>query len=497
MRLTCAFALSRFETQCNSNSPRRRGTVAIRAISLGFALAASALSFGQQGTWTAVTAPCPESPETALLLTDGSVLFKSFSNYQHYFKLTPTNTYSYSPGTWSQLASAPNGVLYGPTEVLKDGRVFIAGGEYLTSGQTDHNTAEIYNPVTNTWTTCPDSLYSAIGDTGSSILTDGRVICSNWSNSGTDIYNPTTNTWTAVAPLNTGTGDEASWQILPDSSVLSVYSTAQRYITSLNQWKNTPALPTNLVDSAGEIGPLVYLYNGKAMIFGGCVNNGATALYTPPTTLTGNNDSWALGPVIPGNYGAPDCPACVETNGKVLFVATPTVYGAPYFFEYDPSNGSVTQITGPNTNGTPSYTLRLLALPNGRVLLSGVGTTVWLYTPTGAPQASWRATLSSVVKNSDGSYTLSGTQLNGLTNGASYGDECTPYTNYPIVTLQNTSTGKYYFARSYNFTNMLFATGSATVSTRFTLPAGIPSGTYSVMTSASGVWSSNTLSLSL
>ncbi len=466
----------------------------LRGAVLAAALAVSAISFGQQGTWTQLNTPCPESAETPVLLTDGSVLVKSFDNFQHYFKLTPTADFSYQAGKWTQVANSINGVLYGPTEVMRDGRVFIAGGEYL-SNTSNHNTAQIYNPVTNTWTSCPDSLYSSIGDTGSASLADGKIICSNWSNSGTDIYDPATNTWTATSPMNQDTGDEESWQILPDGSVLNVYWSGQRFIPSLNQWNYTPALPATFVDDAGEIGALVYLYSGKALIFGGCVNTGATGLYTPPSTLLGTDDSWAIGPVIPNNYGCADCPACVEVNGKVLFIATPTVFGAPFFFEYDPTANTVNAINFPNTNGNPSYAFRMLQLPNGQVMVTGFGTQVWLYTPTSGPNNAWKANLTSLVQNQDSSYTLTGTQLNGLSNGAAYGDECNSYTNYPIVFLKNTTTGKYSFARTYNHSNMLLATGSTPVSTQFTMPAGLPAGQYQVSTSASGVTSANSITI--
>src|SRR5579872_4577207 len=129
-----------------------------------------------QGTWTPLTNACPENPETALLMTDGSVFVKSFDgDFNHMFKLTPGANGNYANGVWSRLADAPVGEIYGPCQVLKDGRIFIAGGEYLASGASDHNTCEVYDPVTNRWTQGPDGLYGDIGDTGNSIMADGRI----------------------------------------------------------------------------------------------------------------------------------------------------------------------------------------------------------------------------------------------------------------------------------------------------------------------------------
>src|SRR5580704_9066451 len=89
----------------------------------------------------------------------------------------------------------------------------------------------------------------------------------------------------------------------------------------------------------------------------------------------------------------------------------------------------------------PSYDTRMLVLPNGHVLLSINDTTqVWNYnyaTDGSAPQATWRPTVSAVSYNGDGTYTLSGTGLTGVSEGAAYGDDAEMSTNFPIVRLTN------------------------------------------------------------
>ena len=45
--------------------------------------------------------------------------------------------------------------LYFSSQVLKDGRVFVAGGEYGSA--TNKQTGEVYDPVANTWTLTPVS----------------------------------------------------------------------------------------------------------------------------------------------------------------------------------------------------------------------------------------------------------------------------------------------------------------------------------------------------
>src|SRR5262249_32174059 len=109
------------------------------------------LSVKGVGTWTRVARPAPESVELMLLMPDGTVMAASqggLSPGQGWFKLTPDSHGSYINGTWTTLASMHDTRLYYASDVLRDGRVFVAGAEYGTG----KNTAEVYNPSNDTWT---------------------------------------------------------------------------------------------------------------------------------------------------------------------------------------------------------------------------------------------------------------------------------------------------------------------------------------------------------
>ena len=433
---------------------------------------------GQQGTWTATTAS-GGSLEAALLLTDGSVICHTYGTYTTWFKLTPDARGNYANGTWTQIASNALGRLYGQTAVLRDGRVFYGGGEYL-QGTNDHNTCEVYDPLADQWTAGPDSLYNALGDTGAAILPDGRVLCSNWTDTNTDIYDPTSNSWTNAAPMTVSSGDEETWNTLSDGSVLSTYYIGQRYIPSQNLWLPTGALPAPLVNN-GEIGPGLQLYDGRVFVLGA---TGHTAFYTLPQTLTGAG-SWAAGPDMPNGLEAADTPACVEVNGKVLCLGSPTDYASATILEFDPATNSFSTVSLPPGLTSINFSARMLALPNGQVLLTENSSNAWVYTPVGGPQPNWAPAVSSVVPNNNGTYTVSGTQLNGLTNGASYGDEANPYTHYPIVYLVD-GVGNVHFARTSNFSQMSPSAPGGHQTADFTLPAGTQ-GTYNLFVSASGI----------
>jgi len=107
------------------------------------------LSVKAVGTWTRLTRQAPEAVELMLLMPDGTVMAASqggASDGSGWFKLTPDSRGSYINGTWTTLASMRYTRLYYASDVLKDGRVFIAGAEYRNGT----NSAEVYDPKSNT-----------------------------------------------------------------------------------------------------------------------------------------------------------------------------------------------------------------------------------------------------------------------------------------------------------------------------------------------------------
>src|SRR5262249_46500077 len=129
---------------------------------------------------------------------------------------------------------------------------------------------------------------------------------------------------------------------------------------------------------------------------------------------------------------------------------------------------------------------RMLVLPTGQVLLTTGASGLALYTPDGSPVASGQPTISGVTENADGSFLLSGTLLNGISEGASYGDDAEMSSNYPIVRLADPN-GKVYYARTYNWSSTGVATGSTPETTDFALPVGLPANTYSLSVVANGI----------
>jgi hypothetical protein len=453
------------------------------------------------GTWMPLINGAPSSIGTMFLLSDGTVMAQEGGS-QNWDQLKPDSSGNYMNGTWSALAPMSMERLYYGSNVLPDGRVFILGGEYSGPGLPKNftNTGEIYNPASNSWTSITPFPQSMYGDDPSEVLPDGRVLVGYLAGPQTYIYDPATNTFTQTGTkLRGDPSDEEAWVKLPDNSILSydIFSSnnpvvlpghAQRYIPSTGQWVDAGSVPVSLSSNAVgfELGPAFLLPNGLVLQLGG---NSNTALYNPAT------NTWTAGPTIPGGKGADDAPGAILPNGDLLFVADTPLFTAPaQIFDYNFRTNTITQVPLPpglatQLTGQPSFPSRMVVLPSGQLLLapnSFTANQLWVYTPDGGPQDAWRPTITNVVNNGNGTFTLTGTQLTGISEGSNYGDDVENATNYPIVQISD-SAGHLLYARTSNWSSTGVAQGSTPQSTPFTLPSGLAPGPLSVVVIANGI----------
>ena len=454
------------------------------------------------GTWTAAASLAPSGIGTMMLLSDGRVMAQGGGVTKQWYQLAPNANGSYLNGTWSPLAPMGTERLYFGSNVLRDGRIFLVGGEYSGPAGTSNwtNTGEIYDPVANTWSTITPFPQSNFGDAPTEILPDGRVLAGYLSGPQTYIYDPATNTWSAGGTKLRGDGSsEETWSLLPDGSILSydIFSSisfgvghAQRYVPSLNTWVDAGNLPALLsTPTQGyEFGPQMLLPDGRVFAVGA---NNQTALYTPST------NTWAAGPSLPVGMGADDAPAAELPNGHVIFAADTPLFNPPtVLYDFDPATNSLSQLTGlpaqlsADLASPPSFTSRMLMLPTGQLAYTTGNGRLWIFTPSDSPIAASRPTISSITSNGDGTFTLTGTQLNGISEGASYGDDAEMSSNYPIVRLTDGS-NQVFYARTYNWSSTGVATGNTPVTTQFAPPAGLPNGTYSLQVIANGIASTS------
>jgi hypothetical protein len=460
------------------------------------------------GTWQALATQPGVSVNNPLLLTDGTVIVQqAFTN--NWRKLTPNASGSYVNGTWSSIASMPAGYnpLYFASAVLGNGRVVVTGGEYLcTPGCSAVWTSlgATYDPATNVWTALAAPGFTLIsglgtGDAQSVVLPDGRFMIGYLMNTQMATLNPTTLAWTVfTAPGKADRHNEENWTLMPEGSVLTVdaflAASAEKYVIASNTWVTAGSTIVDLREaSSAEIGPQVLRPDGTVFVAGSTIGSAAghTAIYTPGASASASG-SWVAGPdfvtVTGTGYGAKDAPAALLPNGNVLTMVSPGFNAPSRFYEWDGTSLTQTPST-PRASGDPAFVGVMLVLPTGQILLTDQSGDVEIYTPGGSANPAWRPTITSVppVVQPGTTYTISGTQFNGLSQGAAYGDDAQSATNYPIVRITNRATGHVFYARTHDHSTMGVATGSATVSTSFDVPAGIEVGSSDIEVVANGI----------
>jgi autotransporter-associated beta strand protein len=425
------------------------------------------------GFWTPLAHTAPVNIGPMILLSDGTVMAQERGCSDNWYRLTPDASGSYINGTWSQLASMGLQRLYYASNVLPSGNVFVQGGEYSGSqGQLNlTNAGEIYNPVTNSWSATGSFPQSQFGDDPSEMLPDGRILAGYISGAQTYIYDPSTNAWSFAAnKLRGDRSDEETWVKLPDGSILSYdifasnangKSSAQRYVPAQNQWVDatgTNPFPLLSDPSNDELGPAFLLPDGRAFFLG---QTGHTAFYTPST------NTWTAGPDLPNSAAAGDSPGAMLPDGDVLFNAQSG--SMRHIWEFNPTTNVYTD-ADPGVNTFVSYPF-MLVLPSGQVLLSYQSNQLQVFTPSGSPDPTWQPVVTDIGRNSNGTVTLTGTQINGISQGASFGDDAEMDTNYPLVQVHVPFVGTVYL-RTFNWSSTGVAEGSKPESVQFQLGTG-------------------------
>lgn len=454
--------------------------------------------------WQAIATVAPFSPGAMIQLTDGTIMVQDQGSQNNgsgdWWRFTPDAEGSYVNGSWSQIAAMPSGYapLYFASQVLPDGRVIVEGGEY-NEGQLDWtNQGAIYDPAKDSWTAVapPDggqNEWSRIGDGPSTVLADGTFMMGASGYSGTTaeaLLNANKLTW-----MDTGTGKadgngEEGWSLLPDGSVLVVDANdttdplnSEAYKPSTGKWHSAGDTVVQLPDAEHEMGPQVLRPNGTVFSVGASGHN--AVFHT-------SNRNWRAAPDFPvingEQFDVADGPAAVLPDGNVLVMASPGEYQTPsHFFLFNGKKLKQTDDTSNAANLSSFYGF-MLVLPTGQIMFNDRVGTIWVYTSSGAPMPAWLPTITKVRARlaAGTSYTLSGTQLAGLSEGAAYGDDYQSNTNYPLIRILNNKSGHVFYARTYDNTSNSVAPNIAS-SVKFVIPKNAETGASSLYVVANGI----------
>ena len=441
----------------------------------------------------------PVNAQSMWLMRDGTVLVNEAGSNRIAI-LTPDQSGSYLAGTWSMGTPLP--AVYAPTAfgsaVLPDGRLIFEGGEINWGEQDETTLGAIYDPKTKAWTLVdPPAGWKTIGDAPSVVLPNGKYMQGNCCDHTLQmaILDPKTMQWTEGPNSNTVNLNEQGWTLLRDGRVLAVdleyacnsYSSTQYF--DGNKWACGPNLPVQLwMDRNGnpELGSTVLAYNGEIVQFSGSYAYG-TAFFNPLFP------SWHVGPTPPAGYTQDDGPSVLEPNGLILAMLGTQNFNAPicHFFEYNPYNNTLAYAPNPpecpyqDHGGGAS---RMLILPTGQILFADASHILEMYTP--APGVITAAAPIMIPPNNplyvgSNNNSLTGMQLNSVSQGCFYGDDYQCAENYPLVELVDGG-GHVWFAPTHDDSYSGIAPGYIS-STLFDIPMSMPAGPYTMQVVTNGI----------
>jgi len=245
--------------------------------------ATTASATGPHGTWTnGATGGALGNAQVlggAALLGNGNVVVAGGLNFLGQ-GITTANLYNPVTNSWSLTDSMGSARSSFDAVSLNNGRALFAGGSNaffdLGSGFV-RNDAEVYDPGTNTFSSTANNLSAARHGYGISTLNDGRVLIAGGSGTfdslnGTgltavDIYDPVANEFTAVASLNAGRSLQAQ-TTLNDGRVV-VIGGAQNNAEIYDPIANTWTSSANTMTTTLKDMKAFELFDGRVFIAAG------------------------------------------------------------------------------------------------------------------------------------------------------------------------------------------------------------------------------------
>lgn len=345
-------------------------------------------------TWiTTGSMNTPRWLHTATLLQNGQVLVVGGVRplKQNTPSLTSAEIYNPSTGKWTATGSMTTGRCQHTATLLPNGKVLVAGGyEYNSHNSTGFSSAELYDPVTGTWS---DTGSMNIGRSvhSATLLPNGKVLvasgifvcCDEYLINTSELYDPITGVWTNTGTMTTVMPIEVTefgLALLQNGKVLAIgLNASNNNITSAELYNPTTGIwePNGAID-AGTVG---FLGNNANLISNGHVvvnsyyNNGGilnstTKIYNPVAATWLNTSSMSVSHFRPTVISLRN--DNILASGGILKNSTDNNddnYTASSISElYDPATG-LWATTNPLNTARVGHTATLLS--NGQVLVVG------------------------------------------------------------------------------------------------------------------------------
>jgi N-acetylneuraminic acid mutarotase len=239
----------------------------------------------------------------------------------------PTNTWTHG-GTTAPDAVAARSALGGGVAF---GKHYAVGG-LTTSGAT--SAVEEFDPASNSWrgrtsmsvaraslgvASLNDRVYAIGGSTGGAPYSPGTILNAN------EVYDSLTNVWTTLAPLpvavtgNTATiGYNGKIYVLGGLSASGVTGSVQIYDAATNTWSSGTPVPTPRFNAmAGVLNGLIVVFGGSAPT---SFDSSGSLIYATLLDLTEIYDpvsnTWTIGPAM--RFSSADAGQGVTFNGSQI-----------------------------------------------------------------------------------------------------------------------------------------------------------------------------------
>ncbi|MDE2256544.1 MAG: hypothetical protein KGK05_02140 [Xanthomonadaceae bacterium] len=186
-----------------------------------------------RGTWSAAPSMAyARGYQTATLLPSGLVLVAAgdgFSGSPPSFELASAELYDPVANSWSAAGSLAQPRHDHTATLLPSGKVLVTGGEYTDNvSPTILNSAELYDPASNTWSAAGSLAAARQGHTAT-LLASGLVLVVGGADNqdvttndlaSAELYDPFSNLWSAAGALATARGAQSA-TLLPTGLVLA------------------------------------------------------------------------------------------------------------------------------------------------------------------------------------------------------------------------------------------------------------------------------------
>lgn len=266
---------------------------------------------------------------TASVLNDGKVLIVGGSSQslpKGENALDSVELFDPDSETFSTTASMQYARVYHTATVLSDGKVLITGGSTPETNEAPTNTAELFDPTTESFTLISNNMNVPRKKHTATLLQSGKVLITGGINSDqsnvdntAELYDPSTRSFTLVTASMNSERNQHRANILSSGKVLvtggsdgkSTVNTTELYDPSTGSFTSSG----NMTYSRAEHSTCV-LEDGKILVVGG-TNSAQIEVYDPDTATFTEITSFEYDE----EYTSINNPIAVTLNNGLVFIA--------------------------------------------------------------------------------------------------------------------------------------------------------------------------------